>query len=619
MRRLFALLVLCCCLFSFCFAVCAEPAPETAEDPQTETEETTAEPTAETTEEQTEEQPEETAEETQAAPGEGKTVLQAHVEEADLSTLEGETSIMTMEVTAAVDEAGRVSVTQNLEMNIVGTVEELRFSFPEGAKNTRVVGRRTKSEKENGVRYLTVTDRDGFMGTEHFELYYTMSGIVSEGEESQILTLPLLSLQDYRIGKYTFAVAMPEVFATNPRFVSGYYNQLVEDIMTVRVEDIWVVGVIKEIVRDNDTLTMSLVVPEEYFSGNHGDGSMPQVLTWITMILLVVAILYWLRTLRNPPLKVRSRSLPPDGVNPGDLPFLMSGGELDFNMLISHWAVLGYLSIYVSKTGHVVLRRRMDMGNERRKLERKLFDLLFADSDRCDGASVRYKRVGEKAMQVVRRYWCKRLYEKHSGSPLLVRGICWLACALAAMVAMDAVAPVKGHGFFLLLALIAGLAMGILLGRLWGMIYMSDWIQTGAGICAGIFLFVLGVVGEAALPVIAAIAVTVVIGQQTCHGGLRCSYGDEVVSQAMGFRRFMLRVSEHHVLQMQARDPQYFYKMLPYAEAMGRGRKFVNLFHDCRLEPCQWYSSARKVPTSAAMFYEHYCDTLDLLNLSIKK
>ena len=600
MKRLFALLMLGCCLFSFCFGASAQAAPEQEAEIQTE-----------------EAALEEQAEETQES--QNKMVLQAHIEEADLTALEGETSIMTMEVTAAVDEAGRVSVTQKLEMNIVGTVDELRFSFPEGAKNTRVVGRRSKSEKENGVRYLTVSDRDGFMGTEHFELYYTMSGIVSEGEESQIMTLPLLSLQDYRIGKYTFAVAMPEQFSTTPRFVSGYYNQLVEDIMTVRVEDIWVVGVIKEIVRDNDTLTMTLVVPEGYFTGNHGDGSMPRVLTWITVSLLVIAIIYWLRTLRNPPLKVRSRSLPPDGVNPGDLPFLICNGELDFNMLISHWAVLGYLSIHVSKTGHVILRRRMDMGNERRKFERKLFDLLFADSDLCDGASVRYKRVGEKAMQVVRRYWCKRLYERHSGSPVLVRGICWLACAFAAMVAMDAVSPVKGHGFFLLLALIAGLAMGILLARLWGVIYMSDGIQTGAGICAGIFLLVLGIVGEAPWVAISAIVVTVAIGQQTCHGGLRCAYGDEVVSQTMGFRRFMLHVSEHHVLQMQARDPQYFYKMLPYAEAMGQGRKFVNLFHDCRLEPCQWYSSARKVPTSAAMFYEHYCDTLDLLNLSIKK
>ena len=70
---------------------------------------------------------------------------------------------------------------------------------------------------------------------------------------------------------------------------------------------------------------------------------------------------------------------------------------------------------------------------------------------------------------------------------------------------------------------------------------------------------------------------------------------------------------------MLRRDPQYFYKMLPYAEAMGLGRRFVALFHDVKLEPCQWYEAARGIPTTASAFYDHYLDTLDMLNISIQK
>lgn len=633
MRRVLALLAVLCCLLTLIPFAAAEPLlpePEaTVEEPLLPTEETEMEetegaeeetaPTEETDKSQTLGE-DETSESAEPLPEGGKLVLQTQKEDVDLAALEGETSILTVEVTAALDDAGRVTVTQKMEMNIVGEVEELRFSVPEHAKKARIIGYHTGSKRENNVRYLTIkAPRDGFAARETFELYYTLSEVVSEGEQSQILTLPLLSLQDYRIGKYTFAVAMPELFNTTPRFASGYYDQLVEEIMTVRVEEKWIVGVMKEIVRDNDSLRMELVVPEGYFSGNHGDSGLPKILSWVSLGLLAIAMLYWLRTLRNPPLKVRSRSLPPDGIDPGDLPFILSGGNTDFNMLVSYWATLGYLSIHVKKNGRVLLRRRMDMGNERRKIERKLFDLLFVDSDICEGAGVRYKRVGEKAMQVVRKYWCRRLYVKHSGSPVLVRGLCWIACALASFVAIDAVAPAKGHGFFLLLALVAGLAMGVMLGRVWGCFYMNDAIQTSVGAACGIFMLILGVVGEASLCVLPAIIVTVFLGQQTCHGGMRCPYGDEIVSQVMGFRRFMLRVSEHHVLQMQVRDPQYFYKMLPYAEAMGMGRKFVNLFHDCRLEPCQWYDASRKAPVSATAFYESYCDTLDLLNMSIRQ
>ena len=604
MRRIFAILALLCCLLSCGVAAVAAPVEEDTQQ----TEESAIQ--------------EETAQPEQEAPAEEEPVQTQEPQEVttiDLSAIEGETAIRTMEVTAAVDEAGRAGVSVLIEMNIVGTVDELRFSFPEGAKNTRIIGYAGRAKRENGIKYLTIKQRGGFARNVKLEMTYTMEGLVSLGEDSQILTLPLLSLQDYRVGSLTFAVAMPEMVQTRPRFQSGYYNELVEDVMTVRTEDVWVVGVMKEIMRDNDTLSMTLVVPDGYFVGRHGQSKLPVVLTVLTLVLLAAALLYWLILLRSPMLKVRSRSLPPDGVNPSDLPYLLCGGDVDFNLLISHWAALGYLSIHVSKSGHVLLQRRMDMGNERRRQEQKLFALLFAEEDVCDGASVRYKRVGEKAGQVIRKYWNKRLFEKDSGSPTLANGLCWLACAFATMVAMDAVAPGAGHGFFLVLALIAGAAMGIMINRAPGAYYLSSWLYVGIGVACALLMLIVGGIGGATLTVLPAVVVTAFLGWQTCHGGKRRPYGDEVIAQSMGFRRFMLHASEHHVMQMLVRDPQYFYRLLPYAEAMGLGKRFVSLFHDCRLEACPWYSVSKGKPTTAESFYVRYKDTLDLLNLSLKK
>ena len=540
-------------------------------------------------------------------------------QEAPASPIDGETAIRTMEVTVSVSENGKAYVTAKVEMNIVGTVKELRFSFPKGAKSPKIAGYKTSSDKENGIKYLTIKDKDGFTKGTTLELSWSMSGLVAERDQGQVLTLPILSLQDYRIGTYTFAVAMHQDVTTVPHFNSGYYNDLVEGVMTIRTQDEWIVGAMNEIIRDNDTLTMTLVVPDGYFKGNFGESKMPMVMTVIVLVILAGAMAYWFLLLRNPPLKVRARTLPPDGVNPGDLPFLLGGGDTDFNMLVSHWAVLGYLSIYISKSGHVILRRRMDMGNERRKLEQKLFALLFGDDEICDTASVRYKRVGEKAMQVVRSYWNKRLYEKDSGAPFVANALCWLACAIAAFVAMDAVAPQAGHGFFLLLSLVAGAAMGMMISRAPGFFYLSNWIMAGVGAGCALLMLIIGGAGGATLAVLPAVGITLFVGWQTCHGGKRRPYGDEVIGQAMGFRRFMMHASEHHVLQMQVRDTQYFYKLLPYAQAMGLGKKFVSLFHDCRLEPCQWYTSAREIPGTAMAFYIHYCETLELMELSIRK
>lgn len=596
MRRFLAVLLCCCLLFTLPAAL----ATELEEPEQTPEEETPAQEQEATPEESGEEETPQTT-----GP--------------DLSALDSETAIHSMEVTATLDENGRAIVTAKVDMVVVGTAEKLRFSFPAGAKGTAVEGYRSSSDKENGLQYRTVSSKTGFTGNQSFTLTYTMSGLVSGGASSQLLALPLLSLQDYRVGKLTFTVILPKEFTTQPHFSSGYYSELVEDLILYNIGTTSIAGFVNEIMRDNDSLTMTLTLPEDYFRGNYKESSLGTVMTVLAAIVLALALLYWLRTLRNPPLRVQARTLPPDGVNPGDIPFLLAGGASDFNMLVTYWAVLGYLSFYVSKSGHVILRRRMSMGNERRPFERRLFELLFGGEEVCDCASLRYKRVGEKAMQVVPRYWAKRLYEKRSGSPFLVKLLCALACAFASVAAMDSAAPAKLHGLFLLISFVAGFAMCWVIFQACGSWYLNDWLWCGVGVGCGLLLLIVGGIGGATLIVLPTVAVSALLGWQTCHGGLRRPYGDEVIGQTLGFRRFLSHATEQDVQQLQRRDPQYFYKLLPYAEAMGLGKRFVTIFQDCRLEPCQWYESARSTPTTAAAFYDHYADTLDLMRLSIRK
>ena len=588
-------MLLLCLLLTMTTAVFAEPAEtETPEEPE------------DTVQEVPEEEPEE--EEEPAEP-----------EEEAIDPLAGETAIRRLEITGIVDEKGTANISMNIQMHVVGVVEQLRFAMPENAKDREIAGFRTKSSSENGLRYLTVSNSSGFTGDQTFTLTYSLPGLVSKGEESQKLELPLLAAQDYRVGQVALAVNLPKNFTSFPSFTSGYYGEIIEDYMEFSASGKAVVGTVNVILQDSDSLTMSLTVPEGYFAGRYKEGGLSKVLTVVVILLVVLALLYWWRTLQSTALRPQARTLPPDGVNPGDLPYLLAGGNAEFNMLVSHWATLGYLSFYVNKSGHVILRRRMSMGNERRAYERKLFDLLFGNDNLCDGASVRYKKVGERAMAVLPRYWGKRLYDKRSGSPFLAKLLCCLASAFATVIAMDAVGPEKLHGLFLIVGFVAGFALCWLMQSAFGRFYLGDWVRVAIGCCCGLLLLILGGLGGIALTMAPTVAVAAFIGWQTTHGGRRSPYGQEVISQTMGFRRFLLHVSEHHLLQMLRRDPQFFYKMLPYAEAMGQGRRFVALFHDVQLEPCQWYEAARGTPTTASAFYDHYLDTLDMLNISIQK
>ena len=594
MKRLLAALLAVSCLFSLLPLALAEPAA----DDQTQTEA---------------EQPAEDAEQPQTP------TVTLPPESAPNEVLAGSTHILSMNISCTLSDSGKATVTQTVQVSFAGSAGEIRFGFPADAKDIKAQGWDGKVSALDGIQYLTLKS-DGLIGVQTFILHHTLTGIVSERDGVQQLTLPLLSAQDYRMAALQLSVTLPKAFDSQPAFVSDYLDGQIEDVMTVSVtEDRIITADLREILQDHEAIRMSLTLPEGYFSGNHGESVFGTVITVIVFALLLLTLLYWWRLLRNKPLRVQARTLPPDGVNPGDLPFLLSGGDADFNMLVSYWATLGYVSVYVSSDGNVLLLRRMDMGNERRKYERKLFDLLFGDSDRCEGASIRYKRVGEKAMSVIPRYWSRRLYSKRSGSPLLARLVSWLICGLSMMLAMDTMAPETLHGLMLFVAFVAGSALGWLVHYGCCAYYLSDWIKTGIGIGSALLLLVLGGAGGAALVMLPAVALAVFIGWQTVHGGMRSPYGDQIISQTLGFRRFLHHASRHQAVQMLSRDPQYFYKILPYAQASGYGRRFVGLFHGLQMEPCQWYDVDEGTPRSAGAFYAHYCETLAMLNVSIRQ
>lgn len=530
-----------------------------------------------------------------------------------------ETSFQSVTISCTVNESGRAYVQQTLELSILGSLQEIAFTFPADAKSPKVEGYKTKSAVENGVRVLRVSSDTGFTGTLTFQLSYNQTGLVTAGEASQTIQLPLLSPQAYPIQALSFSVTFPEDFASTPSFESGYYKDVIEDLMTVSSSGGVVTGILTTPLNDNDTLTLSLTLPEGYFAGNFGEGIGSVVLLVLSILFALLGLLYWFRLLRNKTLRVSARSLPPDGVNPGDLPFLLAGGDADFNMLVSHWASLGYVSFFINQAGHVIIRRRMEMGNERRAYERKLFLLLFGDESYCDGASLHYKKVGSKAMAVIPRYWARRIFDKRSGSPFLAQLLCCLACACSTTLAMNALAPESLHFLFLIASFIAGFAFSYCLQKAAGAYYLNDWVRTGIGVSCGFLLLLVGLLGGAGLSTVIAGGASAFVGWQTAHGGRRKPEGDDIVAQTLGFRRFLLNATDHHAQQMLRRDPQYFYKMLPYAEAMGQGRRFTALFHGVRLESCPWYEVAKGTPTTPAAFYDHYCETLAILNVSIRK
>ena len=514
---------------------------------------------------------------------------------------------------------GSCQVTQTVTIEFTGIEQSLTIPLGANAKRASIAGYRAQKIVEDGYTLFQLKDDAGFAGSRTFTVTYTLSGLVTETDGEQTLNLPLLCPKwDYPIEHFSFTVTMPKDIETVPGFTSGYYGDVIEDYMTAARQGAVLLGDLDTALKDHESLTMTLALGPRYFTGTYSGWSANWVAAAFCILFALLALGYWFVTLRSPRLSVSSRSLPPDSALPCDLPFLLAGAKPDFNMLLCHWASLGYLSIAVDPQGHVSLLRHMYMGNERRGLECKLFAALFARADRCDGASIHYKNTAKSAAGALARFWGRRLYERGSGNVLVMRALAALCSGVALLSAASFLLPVLPLRWLVLaLCFVLGAAMSAcvqLAAIRWYLRHVP--VLALGGVCAVAMLVLGNLSGTFPLMLLAA-ALSALTGVLTRHGGQRSRAGGRLLGQVLGFRQFLRRVTPSHLLMRLQRDPQYFYRTLPYAEAMGLGAMFARKFGDTELDPCEWYNEPN-LPRTAEGFYEKLKETLALLNLSIQ-
>ena len=537
------------------------------------------------------------------------------------TALAADASITAMKTDCLIDGAGSCQVTQSVTINIIGIENELRFPLGPNAKQASIAGYKARKVNEDGYTVLVLTNEAGFSGSRTFTLNYTLEDLVTEQDEVQTLTLPLLSPKwPWQIESFDFTVTLPAEFTDSPDFSSGYYGDVIEEYMSVSTVGTVVGGSVMEPLKDHEALQMTLSLPKGYFSGSYVSWSANWFASILVVVLALLAVVYYLRTLYSGRMRTGSRATPPEATLPCDMPYLLACKKPSFNMLICHWASLGYLTIAVSKRGNVQLRRRVIMGNERRAIEVRLFGALFADGDVCDGASLRYKKTAAKAMDAIPRFWHRRLYDKRSGNVLVMQALACLAAAIAFLLSMSLLLPaMPARWLLLILCVPAGAALGRLMQLAASTYYLSDYLMLAMGVLSGLLMLIVSRLGGGTLTVLVAVVLNVFTGVATRHGGKRTASGNKLVAQAIGFRRYLRRAGGNHLIAAQKRDGQFFYKLLPYAEAMGMGAAFAKKFGDTTIDSCDWYETAEPLPKTAEGFYGHLRQTLSLLDMSIRK
>ena len=496
---------------------------------------------------------------------------------------------------------GTCEITLVFTMICDGSEGDLRYPLPADAYNITVNGATAKTTQEYLIRWVDLSRIAPTAGPYTVTLHYTLADRVVRDKKGLTLDIPLLSGFTFPVERLQFSVSLPGEFSSKPVFSSTYYPESAESLVDYYTTETTVSGHIKQQLKDHETLSLSLAVSESLFPQALGKRWSLSNEDLAMYALVVIAFLYWIISLRSlPPHRVR-RTQPIEGLTAGELGCCLTAQGVDFTAMVLSWAQMGYLTIRVDRRGHVLLEKRMSMGNERSDLEMRCFKTLFGGRNTVDGGSESFARLARKMSRIspgVRQY-----YRKISGNPVIFRvlsaGIGVLAgISLAAAFASDT-------AWRVVLSMLLGCAGGV----------MAWWIQAGgrclhlrkkqdlviAAVLSVVWFFLSSAAGEEFVAVFL-ILTQFLAGLASAYGGRRTEEGIQTMAEIFGLRRYMKKVATAELCIILSRDPDYYFNLAPSALALGVDRIFARKFGDKDLGSCLYLTDDRREYTTAAQW-----------------
>lgn len=513
-----------------------------------------------------------------------------------------------------------VSMTVNLKLE--NSDAGLEFPLPENAEKITVNGSSVPTSRV-GSRTLVSVGRitGGMTGEFPIRFDYIIPkavGAVSStlGAALQLsklqLTLPMLCGFDYPVELFSFVITMPDTVDSVPTFTSTYQQVGFASNLQLATNGNMITGTSINALNDHESVTMTLLVPREMF---------PSVSTYqrtgnpelIPMgIFLGLALIYWLLFLRTlPPLRQRT-TVPPEGVCAGELGcrLTMAGGDL--TMMVLSWAQMGYLMIQPNGT-RIILRKQMEMGNERSLFEIRVFQTLFHNRNVVNCSSPGYAKMCKKTAGMIPGE--KTMCRPKSGSRKIFR---WLLCGsqvfCGVCVAMNMTSITVLQILFSLIFGVLGAVSAWQLHEFAMHLYSRTTLYRWIALGIAAFWLLLGLIaGQPWIP-LGSVVVQLLMGFLAAFGGMRTELNRSEAGELLSVRRFLRSIPRPEAARLLKSDPEYFYRMAPYAIALGVGKPFAAAFGRRPLEPCSYLAVRNNEGRTAAEWMRLLTQTVDLMD-----
>ena len=506
-----------------------------------------------------------------------------------------------LDYTATINVDGDAMVSLTLNLHLEDANQNLAYPLPGNASNITVNGASPATNKSGSLTVVSLTRVTGGQPGDYVvTISYSLPKVVTVAmkadplnkskqvvdKDNLKLELPLLSGFAYPISAMTYTITLPGEFTSTPDFYSTYQQNGLASELNLLYNGNMLTGSSKSGFNDHESVYMTMTLSPEMFPGvsTYQRSGNPELVPM--GILAAAALVYWLLFLRTFPAKRESCTMPPEGITAGELGCRLFLKGADLTTMVLCWAQLGYILIQVDGR-RVLLHKRMDMGNERSLFEVRTFRSLFGDRRVVDASSLAYAKTLRKANSMIpgENTICRsterqrKIYRYLLCASQVFCGIC-MAMNMTSITALQILLCLLFGALAVVTAWQLHKAAFCFIGR-----DKTDFLLSGISLALWL---IIGLLAKTPwIPLVECLG-QMLLGFPAAWGGRRSEVNRHEVAQLRGLRQYLAHMPAEDVQRLLAADSSYYFRMAPYAMALGVLHPFTQAFGKRKLPQCPY-------------------------------
>ncbi len=506
----------------------------------------------------------------------------------------------------------QINVSVNAENST--SKEEGNYQIKIGSASETLTG-----EKEYIIKYTYNLGKDPVK--DYDELYYNIIG----------------NEWDTVIGNITFSITMPKSFDSSKLgFSAGRVGSTDSSKIKYSVSGNTITGSYNGILWENEALTVRCELPEGYFVGAGLDINLLNYIVYLfPIIFLIIAILLWYKFGRDDQVIETVEFYPPEGFNSLEVGFLYKGEAVnqDVTSLLIYLANKGYIkiveteekSLFSKAKGFKIIKLKDydgDNVNERLFLN-GLFAMRRLNTSSAENSINQnttptlevtsaelydkfYITMSNILLNINNKENKNKILEKSASSK--AKFIIFMIIATYCLITIPPVLE-YGESSLLVALLFPGIGFTVMFKMLLDP-KLRNFSGNKLSYASVILFFLIWGLGFGGLPwammVLPAlqqdsiyligyfVGIFCVLGMVVCLTYLpkRTSYGNEILGKIKGFKNFLETAEKDQLEAMVAKNPTYFYNILPYTYVLGVSDKWIKKFEVISMQAPTWYDAS---------------------------